>query len=319
MPAFSHRTRVIVAFAALYVLWGSTYLAIKYAIFSIPPLLMAGSRFLVAGAALYAVQRWRGAERPSRAQWLASAFTGCLMLGGGNYAVVWSETRVASGVVALIVAAVPIWMVVLDAMRPEGQRPGALTVAGIIVGLAGVSLLVDFSGSVGGASSGGAHVDPIALVVLLGGTFSWALGSILSKGASLPKDALLGAAMQMLGGGALLSLLALVTGQARDFSVAQLDARAVWSWMYLVIFGSIVGYAAYVWLLQTVDAAKVSTYSYVNPLIAVLLGWLLGGEVMTTRIVAATVVILGSVALITVRSAGSKRARPPAEDTKRAA
>lgn len=319
MPALSHRSRVIIAFAALYVLWGSTYLAIKYAIVGVPPLVMAGSRFLVAGGALYAVQRWRGADRPTGAHWLAAALTGCLMLGGGNYAVVWSEMRVASGVVALIVAAVPIWMVILDAMRPEGRRPGTLTIAGIIVGLAGVSLLVDFSGSVGGASSGGARVDPLALLVLLGGTFSWALGSILSKGAALPKDALLGAAMQMLAGGALLTILALVTGQAQRFSPAAVEARAAWSWLYLVIFGSIVGYAAYVWLLQVVDAAKVSTYSYVNPLIAVLLGWLLGGEAMTSRIIVATAVILGSVALISVRSTGSKTGAQSGEKTKRAA
>ena len=318
MPALTHRTRIIVAFAALYVLWGSTYLAIKYAIAGIPPLLMAGSRFLVAGALLYAVERWRGSEPPTRAQWLASSVTGALMLGGGNYAVVWSETRVASGVVALVVAAVPIWMIILDAMRPGGKRPGLLTILGIVIGMAGVSLLVDFSGAMGGASSGGAHIDPFALVALLAGTFSWALGSIYSKGASQPKDALLGAATQMLAGGALLFVLSLATGQAWSFSLARLDGRAAWSWAYLVVFGSIIGYTAYIWLLKEVSAAMVSTYSYVNPLIAVLLGWSLGGEALTPRIAAATAVILGSVALITVRGNAKPTAASSNGDTRRA-
>lgn len=315
MPMLSRRARIVVAFLALYVLWGSTYLAIKYAIIDIPPLLMAGSRFLVAGGALYVLQRWRGAERPLGGQWLASAITGTLMLGGGNYAVVWSETRVASGVVALIVAAVPIWMVILDAMRPEGRKPSWLTVAGIAVGLFGVSLLVDFTGSMGGASSGGAHVDPIALVVLLLGTLCWAVGSIYSKGSSQPADALLGAAMQMLTGGALLTGLAFLTGQASGFSPQAITPRSAWGWIYLVVFGSIVGYTAYIWLLKVVSAARVATYSYVNPLIAVLLGWALGGEPLTSRIAVATVIILGSVALISVRGtprASTGTASPPA-------
>lgn len=319
MPVLSHRARIIVAFLALYVLWGSTYLAIKYAIAGIPPLLMAGSRFLVAGAALYLLQRSRGAERPMRSQWLASAVTGTLMLGIGNFAVVWSETRVASGVVALVVAIVPIWMVMLDAMRPEGRRPTRLTMAGIAMGLFGVSLLVDLSGSMGGASSGGARVDPLALAVMLCGTLSWAVGSIYSKGASSPRDALLGAAMQMLVAGALLSIAWLAIAQPRAYSATQVDARAAWSWLYLVIFGSIIGYTAYIWLLKEVSAAKVATYSYVNPLIAVLLGWGLGGEPLTSRIVIATVVILGSVALITVRGSAKGTAKPGVASNRRAA
>jgi drug/metabolite transporter (DMT)-like permease len=250
VPLLSHRGRIIVAFAAVYIVWGSTYLAIKYAIEDIPTLLMAGSRFLVAGLLLIGwriqkVKRWPVAEH-----WRGAAITGVLMLVGGNYAVVWSQTRIASGLAALVVAAVPIWIVILDAFRPGGEKPGIPTVVGVVVGLFGVGLLLDVGALVGGESSGGSRIDPLAFVVLLGGTLSWAIGSLYSTGRSHGADALLAAGMQMLTAGVVLTGLALATGQATDFRWASLDVLSVSSWLYLVFFGSIIGYTAYIWLLK---------------------------------------------------------------------
>ena len=306
------RGRVITAFAAVYLLWGSTYLAIRFAIDTMPPHLMAAARFLVAGGLLYAWARWRGAPRPTLVNWRAAAVVGGFLLLGGNGAVVWAETRVPSGLTALLVAMVPIWMLVLEMIpRLGGRKPRAAVAAGIVLGLAGLAVLVA-PGKLAG------RVDPLGAGVLLLGCLSWSFGSLYSRGAALPKSPFLAAAMEMVAGGALLFAFGLVTGQAGQLEVSAISAQSLLSLVYLIVFGSLIGFTAYIWLLGKTTAARISTYAYVNPVVAVLLGWAFAGEPMTLRTTIAAAVIIGAVALIirygarreTVTAAPVERPRP---------
>lgn len=286
------RAHLVLAFAIVYVVWGSTYLAMRIALETLPPFLMGGLRFLTAGALLAAWVAWR--ERPgwpTRAEWVWAALTGALLMVAGNGGVVWAETRVASGAVALLAASLALWMVVLDWLRPGGHRPPALVWAGLALGLAGVGVLVGPGSLTGG-------VDPLGATFALGGSLAWAAGSILARGRGRPASALRGSAMQMLCGGAMLTTLAALHGDLAQAAVP--SARSAAGLAYLVVFGSLVGFTAYVWLLQHAAPARVATYAYVNPLVAVALGWALGGEPVTARVLAAALVIVGAVALITV-------------------
>jgi drug/metabolite transporter (DMT)-like permease len=288
------RGSIIAAFAAVYVIWGSTYLAIRIAIETLPPFLMASARFLVAGGLLYAWSRIRGAERPTAANWLAALTVGGLLLMGGNGAVVWAEQRVASGVAALLVATVPLWMVLLDWWWRGGARPGRGVIAGIALGLAGLVLLVG-----PGTIAGGGRVDPAGAAVLVLGSFSWAAGSLYSQRAPLPKAPLLATSMEMLGGGLLLFFAGLLTREGSRLDLGAVSLQSVMALLYLVIFGSLVAFTAYIWLLRVSTPARVSTYAYVNPVVAVLLGWAFAGEPITARTLLAAAIIVGAVALIT--------------------
>lgn len=301
MPALSLRTKIVLAFLALYVLWGSTFLAIRYAIETIPTLLMASLRFLLAGGALVAWARSRGAAWPGVREWRSAFVIGTLMLALGNYAVVWAEQRIPSGLAALVIASMPIWLLVLDAMSPGGKRPTAPVVAGIVIGLGGVALLVD-------PSPGAGHVSIAGILVLTGGAIAWAVGSIYSRHAPQSDVPLMATGMQMLAGGVVLAVAAVVAGQLRNFAIGNVSLVSAVSVLYLVTFGSIIGFTAYIWLLKVVATAKVATYSYVNPLIAVFLGWAIAGEPVTRRILLAAAIILSSVALITWK----KQPAPPA-------
>ncbi len=296
--------RVIAAFAAVYLIWGSTYLAIRFAIETIPPHLMAAARFLVAGAILYGWSRWRGAPRPTRRNWGAATVVGGLLLLGGNGAVVWAETRVPSGLTALLVAMVPIWIAVLEGLPRHGRKtPRAPVIAGLVLGLAGLGLLIA-PGKLAG------RVDAIGAAVLLLGSFSWAFGSLHSRVADLPKSGFLATAMEMIAGGAWLLLFGLATGQAGKLTLAAVSARSLLSLAYLILFGSLIGFTAYIWLLKATTPARVSTYAYVNPVVAVLLGWAFAGEPMTLRTLLAAAVIVGAVSLI-IRY-GARRESGPA-------
>lgn len=300
--------KLITAFAAVYLIWGSTYLGIRFAIETIPPHLMAAARFLVAGAILYAWSRWRGAPAPTVRNWRASAIVGGFLLLGGNGAVVWAETRVPSGLTALLVAMVPIWMLVLE-MHPRlgGKRPRAAVVVGIVLGLAGLILLVA-PGKLEG------RVDPVGAGVLVLGCLSWAFGSLHSRVAELPKSGFLAAAMEMLCGGALLLLFGLATGQGAQLSLTAISARSLVALAYLVFFGSLIGFTAYIWLLGATTPARVSTYAYVNPVVAVLLGWAFANEPMTLRTMLAAAVIVSAVVAIIRYGALAKVAPVRAEE-----
>ena len=282
---------VLAAFAALYIIWGSTYLGIRFAIETMPPFTMAGVRFLAAGAILYAGSRARGAVMPTRPQWRTAAVVGALLLLGGNGGVTWAEQRIPSGIAALLVASTPMWMVVLDALRPGGTRPGWAVVLGLLVGLVGILLLV------GPRSLGGEPVDGLGALAVGGAALSWALGSIYQRGAPKAESTLLNVGMQMLAGGALLLVVGLALGERLD--PAEVSLKSGLALGYLVLVGAIVGYSAYVWLLKVSTPAKASTYAYVNPIVAVLLGWALAGEPLGPRVIASGAAVVLAVALIT--------------------
>jgi len=286
--------RVATAFAAVYLLWGSTYLAIRFAIESLPPFWMAATRFLVAGAILYAWARWRGEPAPLRLHWRSALIVGGLLLLGGNGGVVWAEQRVPSGLAALLVGTVPLWMVMLDGAGRGWKRPPVQVLAGVAIGLLGVALLVG-----PGRFAGGHRVDPVGAAVLIVASLSWTAGSLYSRRAPLPSSPLLGTAMEMLGGGACLAIAGLVAGEWQRLDLAAASPRSLLAVGYLVVFGSLVGFTAYVWLLKVSTPPLVATYAYVNPVVAVFLGWAFAGEPVTGRTLVAAAVIVGAVMLIT--------------------
>ncbi|HWD94227.1 MAG TPA: EamA family transporter [Verrucomicrobiae bacterium] len=283
---------VVASFAAVYTIWGSTYLGIRYAVESIPPFLMAGSRHLMAGIALFTFARLRGAAAPTRTEWRDAAIAGTLMLVIGNGGVTWAEQRIPSSIAALLVALTPLWMVLIDWLRPGGVRPRTLVGVGLVFGIAGVALL---------ARGNGEHHEAIygwSVAALLAASVGWAFGSMFSRGARKPASPFLGVSMQMIAGGSVLFGLAATQGEFGQFSLARVTALSFGSWLFLVIAGSLVAYTAYVWLLQVSTPARVATYAYVNPLIAVLLGCTLGREVFSHALVLAGVLIIVAVALI---------------------
>lgn len=291
---------VITAFAALYVIWGSTYLGIHYAIESFPPFLMAGLRFVFAGAILYVWTRLRGAQAPTRIQWRSTTIIGALLLFGGNGGVTWAEQRVPSGIAALMVAIVPLWMVVLNWLRPGGVRPGLPILLGV-VGLAGIALLVGL-----GDPAQGTAIDPIGALALLIATFCWANGSLYSRQADLPESPLLTTGMEMICGGAILLVAGTATGEWNSFDLSRVTVASVIAIIYLIIFGAIIAFSAYVWLLRVTTPARAATYAYVNPVVAVFLGWAFAGEAITPRtIVAAAIIILAVIIITTYREPAS--------------
>ncbi len=294
-PHAPSRTRFLLAFAAVYLIWGSTYLAIRFAIETVPPFLVGGIRFVVAGGLMYAFLRLRGAARPTRREWRSAFIIGPLLLTGGNGGIVWSEQFVPSGVVALLVGCVPLWMLLLVWMR-GGRPPSAREWLGVAMGLTGVGLLVSF-GSV--THHGG--ISPLGLLVMLFSTLSWSVGSLIARDAPLPPSPLLGTAMEMLIGGAAMLGIAGLRGEFALFAASAVSARSAWSIAYLAAFGSIVAFSAYKWLLSRVAPAVVGTYAFVNPVVAVLLGWMFAAEPVTPRTVAAMFVIVGAVVMISLK------------------
>ena len=305
------RARLLAAFAAVYVIWGSTYLAIRFAVETLPPLLMAGARFTIAGILLLAwaraVQR---AEWPSRSDWRTGLMSGLLLLLGGNGAVVWAETRVPSGIAALLVAVVPLWMVLLDWLRPGGRRPAAAVFVGVALGLVGLGLLVGPD-----AMHGDGGVNLAGAAVLIVGSLSWAVGSLLIKRAPRASTGLNGAGTQMLAGGLCLLAAGAALGELARFDPAHVSGRSLLGFLYLVTFGSLVGFTCYFYLLSHTSAAKAATYAYVNPVVAVILGWAFANEPLTVRTVLAAAVILAGVAIITL----TRDARVSAREERRAA
>ncbi|HET6408631.1 MAG TPA: drug/metabolite exporter YedA [Chthoniobacteraceae bacterium] len=285
---------VVAAFAAVYVIWGSTYLGIRLAIDSIPPLLMAGSRFVTAGLILYAVMRMRGAEKPTLTQWKGSTVIGSLLLLAGNGGVSWAQQTVPSGIAALVVAAVPLWILLVDWLRPNGTRPKLIVWLGLAVGFAGVALIV-----AGKNQLGHRIVNPAGAAALVFATITWALGSVYSRHAAKPTSALLAVAMQMITGGALQLCAGVALGETARLDLAHITPTSAWAFVYLTLVGSLVGFTAYVWLLQVSTPARVSTYAYVNPLIAVFLGHLVLNEEVPQTVALAGALILAAVILIT--------------------
>lgn len=307
--------RLALAFAAVYVIWGSTYLAIRFAIETIPPLLMAGVRFAVAGGLLYAWLRARGVAAPSMRQWRWATLVSSLMLLGGNGAVVLAEQWIPSGLAALLVASVPLWMVLLDWRWGARVKPSTRVVAGLVAGFLGVGLLVGAPGV-----GGGGVMELVGAGLVLTGAVFWAAGSLVSRYTPSPPRPRMWVAMQMLVGGCLFLVVSVVAGEWGRVDPSAVTVRSAAALLYLVVFGSLVAYAAYIWLLGVAPPAKVATYAYVNPVVALFLGWLLAAEPLGFRSVLAAAIIVGAVVVITAAprrtgavAVGRGAANPPGE------
>jgi drug/metabolite transporter (DMT)-like permease len=290
------RTHIVLAFAAIYLIWGSTYLGIRYAVETVPPLLMMSVRHLTAGILTYAWARRRGAPRPRAEHWVYATVLGAALFLGGHGILAWAEQEIPSGLAALLCATLPLWTVLLSWILRTEQNMSLKAWAGILLGFAGVALLI--------GPDGFAQHRTLNLLGAAGAVFSaflWAVGTLYSKRVRLPDSTALSAAMQMIAGGVLLLLTGIGTGEARSLHLASISIRSALALGYLIVFGSIVAFTAFTWLVTVTTPSLVSTYAYVNPVIAVFLGWALAGEKLGVRILAATVIIVISVILVSTR------------------
>ena len=291
------RAAIFWSFAAIYVVWGSTYLGIRVMVTTFPPLLAAGSRFIVAGALMYGWARWRGVPAPPRALWRPAVLLGALFFLFGNGGVSWAETRMPSGLTALLAATSPLFTAVFESARGGWRRPPLRVLAGIIAGLGGVALLV-----APGEFIGGAHADLAGAAAITLAALAWAAGSVTSHAKPLETSPAMATGMKMLSGGVLLTLAGLLAGEAARVTPELFTPRVFLAWSYLVVFGSLIGFSAFTYLLRVTSPQKVSTSAFVNPLVAVFLGWLLLSETITPRTLVAAAIIIGAVVLIRVRS-----------------
>jgi drug/metabolite transporter (DMT)-like permease len=298
------KARAWTALIAVYLVWGSTYLAIRFAIETIPPFLSAGLRFLISGAFLYFWQRLRGVPAPKKVEWRSAAIIGLLLLLGGNGCLVWAEQRIPSGIASLFIATAPLWMVLIDALFPGGTRSNWLTWLGVLVGLSGTALLA----YPWQTHTTRASLDPVGMAVLIFAALSWSVGSLYSRKASLPNSPLLGTGMEMLVGSLGLFILATLTGEWNQFHLAAISMRSLGGLAWLIVFGSGIGFVAYTWLLRNAPTPIVSTYAYVNPVVAILLGSLLANETLESlEIIAALIIITGVVLITTARSLADRK------------
>ena len=289
---------MVAAFAAIYIFWGSTYLAIKYAIETLPPFLMAGVRFFVAGVILMIWARFRkDYERPKAVHWKTSFIVGAFLLLVGNGAVVYAEHHISSSLAALLIATEPFWIVILSWLWLKKSRPNSKVILGLVVGFFGVWLLI--SGQPVSSFASADSMQGLGTIVVILAALSWAIGSIYGLRSPVPKSAILMAGMQMFAGGLILLVVSLFLGEWSSFSIAEVSANSWFGLIYLIVFGSLIGFTAYSWLMRNAEPAMVATYAYVNPIIAVLLGWLIAGESFTGQMLIGAGVIVGSVVLIT--------------------
>jgi drug/metabolite transporter (DMT)-like permease len=288
------KTKIWLALLALYIVWGSTYLAIRFAVETLPPFLSAGMRFMVSGAVLLAWRKTAGDAMPTKRQWLSTAIVGIFLLLGGNGLVSFAEQYVTSGIAALIIGSVPMWLVLIEALRPGGVKPNWQAIVGLLIGFAGIFLLVGPADLIGG----GHTLNPLGVGALITAAFLWSVGSIYSRRADMPKSSLTATGAEMLTGSAALFIVSGIVGEWNGFQFSQVSLSSWLGLAYLISLGSLVGFVSYGWLLQNAPISLVATYAYVNPLVAVFLGAWLADELLNTRILIAALVIIGSVVLI---------------------
>lgn len=288
----SRRFLLIAAYLAIYFIWGSSFLAIQFAIETLPPLTVGGARFLLGGAMLYALGRLRGAVRPRPANWSAAIALGSIMVLIASGGTVWAQQYVSSGLTAVLATTVPLWIVLLEWLRPGGSRPGFRVAGGLLAGFTGVVLLIG-----PGQGEAGQKIHLVGVAVLLFTSFAWAAGSLYARSARVATSPPLATGMQMLAGGAMLLVAGLAMGEGRTLNLAGVSTTSLVAMAFLVV-STIVAFTAYNWLLTVDSPSRVSTYAYINPVVAVLLGWQIAGERLDGRTILALCVILGSVAII---------------------
>lgn len=281
------------AFAAVYIVWGSTYLAIRFSIETLPPFLMAATRFIVAGFILFAFTYPKSEEKITFQHLKSTAIIGLCLLLGGNGGVVWAELYVPSGLTALLVSTVPVWVVIITWFFPHEHRNQTKNVIGVLLGFTGLFFLVSPESIISGSG-----VDLTATLVLLAATLSWSAGSVYTGRAVLPQTGLLATSLEMIFGGIGLLLLSTVTGELANFDPSSVSMKSFLAFLYLIGFGSLIGFTAYIWLLHHTTPSKATTYAYVNPVVAVFLGWLIAGEEITLKIIVAAAIIITAVIII---------------------
>lgn len=292
------KTKIWLALLALYIVWGSTYLGIKFAIETIPPFFHAAIRFLISGIILVAWQRSAGQPMPTRKQWISTGIIGTLLLLGGNGLVAWAEQFIPSGIAALIIGSIPMFLVVAEAIRPGGVKPNWQAIVGLLIGFTGIFILVGPSNISGSTTK----LDPFGVAALLSACLFWATGSIYSKTADLPKSSLMSTGAQMLVGSVSLFIVSLLTGELSKWDPSSVSMQSLLGLLYLILIGSLVGFVSYGWLLQNAPISLVATYAYVNPIVAVILGSLFAAEKLEPHIWLASAIIIGSVIFINSRS-----------------
>jgi drug/metabolite transporter (DMT)-like permease len=312
MEAITHRPtwKTLLAFAIIYFVWGSTFLAIRIGVHEVPPLLFAAMRFLVAGLVLYGWMIARGERSPSRRQWMSAVVLALLIFVIDYGLLFWAEQRVPSGIAAVIMATIPVFIALSEILFLRTQRLTVRLAAALLIGIAGVAVLMSRS-----LNLGGAPIDRSGAMAIILGSLSWSIASVLTRRLPLPSSKVMSSGAQMLAGGVLLTFTAAAFGEFRDFHPSTVSSGAWFSLLYLIVAGSIIGFTAYVWLIHHESPTKVGTYAYVNPVVAVLLGYLLGGETLGLRTILGTLFVLISVVVITTTRAKKTVATLAAEDT----
>ncbi len=288
------KTKIWIALLAVYIVWGSTYLAIRFSVETIPPFLHAALRFLISGAILYIWRRKAGDEAPTLSNWKSTAIVGAALLLGGNGLVAWAEQTVPSGIAALMISTSPFWLVLFESFRAGGAKPTWQAILGLFIGFGGVFLLIGPAEILGTTG----RFDTFGIILLLFAPIFWSMGSIYARGADMPRSTLLGTGMEMLAGALALFIVSLVKGELSGFNIGLVSLRSWLGLAYLITFGSLIGFVSYGYLLHNAPVSLMSTYAYVNPVVAVFLGWLLASEALNARIGIASAIIIGSVILI---------------------
>jgi drug/metabolite transporter (DMT)-like permease len=293
----SLRVKIAIAFCAIYVIWGSTFLATRFAVRTIPPFVVSGSRFFLAGVVLFCFARTRTSEKVTVRMWASATVMGTLFFVICHGGLSWAAQHVPSGISALLMASVSMWTALIEIVTRSKSRPGVRVMVSLLVGFVGITLLV-----VKPELLAGSHVGSLGATVALIGAFSWALGTVLTKRVPRPESTILSAGMQMMCGGGLLLIVAMVSGQTAGWNPQGISSQGLLAMAFLTLIGSLVGFTCYVWLLGQCSPTQVATYAYVNPIIALILGWAIAGEQLTERSLIASVIVVGAVAsIITAR------------------